>query len=373
MNAPFVYGKIAFGKYFASRNEDIKRLTANFNGKVNTALVAPRRWGKSSLVYKASEAFSKYSYYRICYVDLFKVRSEKEFFQTIANSAIQSLADNEADKLELARKFLSGITPQLALGATAENDFDVELEFSGKVNEQVIHMGNEIARKKGLTLLLCIDNFQVFQSFPKSEELLQKLRSAWEQHTNVVHCLIGSNRAFLTRLFSEPTQPLYKFCDLILLDKPTTESLATYICERFTDTGKTITNDFARKTAQMMENHPLYVQQLAHIVWENTTKLVDDKILTESAQELVHRNLILFQRQFDGLSNIQVNFLRAIADGVKDNFTSKEVILRYSLNSSASALRAIEGLETKDIIERSSSGITFTDPAFKLWLKQVWN
>ena len=49
---PFVFGKAAEGNYFTDRIEDSKRLEANLTHGINTILISPRRWGKTSLVKK---------------------------------------------------------------------------------------------------------------------------------------------------------------------------------------------------------------------------------------------------------------------------------------------------------------------------------
>ena len=84
---------------------------------------------------------------------------------------------------------------------------------------------------------------------------------------------------------------------------------------------------------------------------------------------MVERNLLLFQKEFDSLSNQQVNFLKALLDN-NIHFTAKDTIAKYKLHSSASVIRSIEGLEKKEIIDRFSGKMEFSDPAFRLWLKE---
>ena len=48
----FIFGKPVDGEYFTDREEETKRLAANFRGGVSTFLLSPRRWGKTSLVKK---------------------------------------------------------------------------------------------------------------------------------------------------------------------------------------------------------------------------------------------------------------------------------------------------------------------------------
>lgn len=45
---PFTYGRIAADEDFTDRQTELKRLIDNFDGLVNTILISPRRWGKTS-------------------------------------------------------------------------------------------------------------------------------------------------------------------------------------------------------------------------------------------------------------------------------------------------------------------------------------
>ena len=55
MDAPFIFGKIATDDNFTDREQETAHLVGNFKSLINTILISPRRWGKSSLVNKASE------------------------------------------------------------------------------------------------------------------------------------------------------------------------------------------------------------------------------------------------------------------------------------------------------------------------------
>ena len=59
METPFVFGKIASDKNFTDRKDETERLVSNFTSSVNTILISPRRWGKSSLVGKAADILFK--------------------------------------------------------------------------------------------------------------------------------------------------------------------------------------------------------------------------------------------------------------------------------------------------------------------------
>ena len=55
MNTPFAYGRIATDENFIGRDVETTNLVWNFVSLSNTIIIAPRGWGKSSLVNKATQ------------------------------------------------------------------------------------------------------------------------------------------------------------------------------------------------------------------------------------------------------------------------------------------------------------------------------
>lgn len=55
MNNLFVFGKTVSGDAFTDREKDTAKLVSNFQYGVNTFLLSPRRWGKTSLVHRSRE------------------------------------------------------------------------------------------------------------------------------------------------------------------------------------------------------------------------------------------------------------------------------------------------------------------------------
>ena len=98
MKTPFVFGKIASEKEFTDREQETRQLLNNFNGLVNTILISPRRWGKSSLVSKAAKLYIKQdSDNLVVYMDLFSCRTEVSFYEELAKAVIAATNSSFAD------------------------------------------------------------------------------------------------------------------------------------------------------------------------------------------------------------------------------------------------------------------------------------
>ncbi|PIY31366.1 MAG: ATPase, partial [Bacteroidetes bacterium CG_4_10_14_3_um_filter_42_6] len=71
-------------------------------------------------------------------------------------------------------------------------------------------------------------------------------------------------------------------------------------------------------------------------------------------------------------TNTQVNYLKALIDQVR-MLSSKEVIYKYHLGSSANVSRIREALINKEIIDDQVVGNPeLQDPVYKYWLKNYY-
>ena len=88
---PFSYGTIVKGGNFYNRSEESTRIFNTLSGGNNVVLYAPRRFGKTSLIFKVIEQLEEANF--ICiYFDFMPVFSPESFFRlyTKALSAKQS-------------------------------------------------------------------------------------------------------------------------------------------------------------------------------------------------------------------------------------------------------------------------------------------
>ena len=120
----------------------------------------------------------------------------------------------------------------------------------------------------------------------------------------------------------------------------------------------------------MTENLSSYVQQLSWVVWYKSGKTVTNSDINGAIDDLLEQNKVFFQREVEQLTELQLNLLRAIANGVSSGFSRKEVIKKYRLESSANIQAIKKSLLKRDLIDIDGETIAFNDSLFKLWLKR---
>lgn len=370
MEAPFLYGKTVTEDAFTNRSADIKRLTGNLQNHINTILISPRRWGKSSLVKKVTTGISSRST-RIIMLDLLSIRNEEEFYKVLATETIKATSNKLTEWIQTGKEFLKHLTPKISLGTDPMQDFDISFEWKEleKNYKEILNLPQKIAKKKKLHLVICIDEFQNCESFKEPKLFQKRLRTEWQHHHQVTYCLYGSRQHMMAELFEKQSNPFYKFGDVLYLPKISRQDWISFIRDQFRATKKSIAEDMANLIAAMVQDHSYYVQQLSYLVWTATSKTVTPEIIMAAVEDLLAQNAILYTRETENLTNIQFNFLKALAEGVHTGLSSREVVNKYQLGTSANVLKIKKVLIQKELID-DQAGIYFLDPVYELWFKK---
>lgn len=374
MDIPFVFGRIADGADFTDRTADTEKLKNNFLGLVNTIIISPRRWGKTSLVNHALQQMGEERDFLVCKVDIFNCRTEAQFYQTYVNAILKASYSKMDEFIDAAKRYVGAFGPKLTLSdSSLQYELSLGVDFKDKQYscDEILDLPQKIAMEKGKKFIVCIDEFQNVSSYDDSLGFQRKLRSHWQTHNRVGYCMFGSKRHMLLDIFSNYEMPFYKFGDIMFLEKISEEDWTKFIVSRFADTGKKISESVARSITRKVDCHPYYVQQLAQLSWLRSGKVCQEEVVDEAFESLVGQLSLLFSNLVDSLTAKQISFLQAVANGEK-NFSSREVLTKYQLGTSANIKNLKKAMQDKDLIDVMPHAITLQDPVFAYWLKEKY-
>ena len=373
--APFVFGVRVEGDTFTDRKEETKRLKMNFLYGVNTILISPRRMGKTSLVEKVCSMVECESL-KIAKIDAFGCRSENDFINAFATAVVRATSTKWEEWIENAKTFLSRFIPKISIGQDPLSDFSIALEYndSNTVTEDILQLPETIAKQKGIKIVICIDEFQQIADFTDSLTFQKKLRSIWQLQRNVSYCLYGSKKHMMETMFQSQSHPFYRFGDIFYLNKIAESDWVKFICNRFKVTGKEISPELATEICRVTDRYSSYVQQLSWLVWLRTTFSATKDDVEYGIDHMLDACEPLFIQQTESLSSYQMNFFRALTDGVTTGFTRSEILNTYKLGTAANISRLKKALTEKDLITLTApKELQISDPILALWLKRrVW-
>ena len=254
------------------------------------------------------------------------------------------------EAIESAKNFFSHLVPKISIGTDPTNEVSIDFDWEEvKRNpDEVLDLAEKIAGKKGLKIVICVDEFQNIAEFTDPDYFQKKLRSHWQLHQSVAYCLYGSKRH--------------------MINKIETPCLVEFFKSRFADTGKNISDEASRLIAKLVDNHPYYAQQLAQLAWLRTKDICTVEIVREAHTALVEQLSLLFVTITETLTTQQLNYLKALIAGEKA-ISSTEVMHRYHISSTTSISRSKAALVKNDILDNMAGEISFQDPIYACWLK----
>jgi len=371
--SPFQFGTLATDENFIDRVEDRALLKQLLSSHINVMLISPRRWGKSSLVKKATtELTNENQDIRICYIDAFSIGSEAEFYRTFASKVIACASSKFERWITDARKFLSGVVPQIVVNDQVTDFVAFDLKFVPQEEDKmtILNLPEMLAKEKNIKIIVCIDEFQQIGEFTDSLTIQKRLRGVWQHHQNVSYCFFGSKKHLMENIFQSRRMPFYQFGEMLHLKCIPTEYWVPFICSRFEKYGKKITEEYADRICQVVKNYSSYVQQLAWNVMAETGKEVNEESFEEGLKALLEQNSSLFIQQTEGLTTYQLNFIRLLCKDIHSGFTTQAVSEIYPLGSKSNIDRIKKSLVDKEIITIEKDGIFLADSVFELWFKR---
>lgn len=368
-NSLFIFGKPAKGNLFTDREKETRRLVSNFKNGINTFIVSPRRWGKTSLVLRAMEE-AHADKLKFVFVDVYKCKSSSEFCEKLASAIIAQTSTKIEEAVENAKNLLNRITMNFGISPSPLNPFDITFGLRDKEfdEEEILRLPELIAKKQGIDIVICIDEFQQIAKFNNTEFFQKELRTIWQHQDKVTYCLFGSRKHMMEGLFDTEEKPFYKFADILYLDCIPQSYWTKYIQGKFESQGKTINEKLCEKICESVAFNSSYIQQLSWYLFLECDTVPDDNDFVLAMDELITQNAPVFEEMTNEMTGYQMNFLKAVANGISTGLSKADIVSKYKLGSSANVAAIQKIMIAKDLVTETGQGLVITDKVFEKWL-----
>lgn len=359
---------VAEGGAFCNRVTETKWLLGNIESVKHSLLISPRRYGKTSLAYRAV----KESKLLNVQVDFSMATSDKKIATFIANSVANLIGQTVGpiDKaVHLIKKYVSQITPKLVIKAgvvSLELDVSPESDSAMYVVESLMLLEKLLAEKKKKAIML-LDEFQSVGIIAKGAGVEGAIRHVAQKTKYLTFIFSGSDRRLLKSMFDDEARPLYKLCKQLTLERIGYEDYKKHLNKAaMVAWGKEIEEDVIKYITDLVEFHPYYVNKLCDIIWTEYSRLPKASDIDRAWQILLTEEKSDVIKEISTLSIGQKKILSMIAQGVTSNLTSKLIAARIDMSSS-SIFAAVRGLEEKDVIEEKNRQFHIINPVLKQW------
>lgn len=361
---------VAIGSAFINRVEErnflINRITAN----KHTVLIAPRRYGKTSLVMQvANEMQLPY-----CSIDLLAAYNE-EYVRDQLVSKVGSLALELLPSINKAKEKLLNIfkhmRAEISVGAFGQRlSLDLSKNPLNDITQLLLKL-DETAKQFKRKAVIFIDEFQQISYLNNYHSIEASIRHAVERSENIAYVFSGSNRQLLKQMFGDRGRPLYRLCQTTTIDRMSKEVYFDYLQKRSEEKWhKIMPNEIIERILLQTESHPFYMNVLCQLIWEKSNMATSQQV-DEIWHEYVktQRQIISYDSQV--LSNNQRKLIMALAKNPTKEIQSIDFIGPLKISPS-SAQQALSVLLNKDLVYKTKEGFyKILDPAMNYYLRVI--
>jgi AAA+ ATPase superfamily predicted ATPase len=360
---PFKFGSIVNDPYFTNRTAEIGQVTAVLNSSNHLILISPRRYGKSSLVYKVIQTLHR----PVIAIDLQLITSVEDMASQLLKR-IYRIYPAERIK-QFIRNFR--IIPTVSLNPVT-NEVDIAIQPSSPdfpMLEDVLNLIEKLSSEKKRVIVV-MDEFQEVGRLDTN--LVRQLRSVVQHHQHVNYVFLGSQESMIREIFEKKKSPFYHFGFLLTLSKINRSDFRNYL-----ESGLRLQREksvaIADDILDFTKCHPYYTQQLAFSAWEI---LSDNPESENSARQAIDEIIQIHDMDYERLWGTFNNTDKKLLIGMSESGLtplSEAFYRKYDMGSPSTVFSSLKRIMKNGYITKLEKKYEIDDPFFSRWIAERRN
>ena len=374
---PFTYGALALDDAFTNRETELRELVADMENGQDVVLYAPRRYGKSSLVIRASQRALERRVL-VGYCDLMRTTTKERFAAALAKTIYADLESPGEQVVERAARLFRGLRIRPTMEVDPD-DLTLRFTFQGgrrpsdidDTIERLLELPGRIAAERKRRVTIVFDEFQEIVGLDRNFPNL--MRSVFQMQPEIGHVYLGSKRHVLERIFNDKNEPFWRSAKQMELGPIAPAKFGPFIVKRFDATEKAVTPEALDRLLDITSGHPYATQELAYAVWQLVPSghhaFPDD--VDTAVDQVLRSEHNHFARIWDEAPAAQRLLMLALAEEPAHAVYSAGYRERHDLPGPSSVGIALQALEKKEIAGRTSDGDRcIVEPFLAEWLRR---
>jgi len=374
---PFRYGALALDDAFTNRERELTELVADVRNGQDVVILGRRRYGKSSLVWRAMEQLAGEDVL-VAYVDLMATPTKERFAARLA----KAIHDDIASPLERARDRALAVFRSLRVQPRVTIDpNDASLSFSFGVGheaadvdatvESLLELPGRLGADRGRRVALVFDEFQEVTALDPHYPRL--MRAVFQTQPEVAHVYLGSKRHLMLGIFNDENEPFWRSAKQTELGPIALDRFGDYVGERLAGTGRGIAKPTLARLLELTGGHPYATQQLCYFLWEELPEGFEagEPELERALERVVDSEHNHFALVWEESTRNERLLLLALAREPGRPF-SVDYRRRHGLPSASHVQRSLRSLVRRELAEKDEGGVyRVAEPFLDRWLERV--
>ncbi len=358
-------GKPVTGNELIGRKKEVELIIKTMLSGQSVALIAPRRFGKTSIMLEVINKLKRKGYYTGM-VDFFTIPDIHQLAMEITGEVLSN------KKLDKAFKKVVANISELLRNIRLKNEImDAEfiLSFAGKEKNDWEQITNSLdyidhfAIKNKRNICFGFDEFGDIKKLD-GNDITKLFRSKIQKHQNSIYIFSGSYESVMNELFVSRKSPFYRLVRIFepgFLDIKEAKSFIKKTLNRYQ---LSYNEDVVHEGVYFTKGHPYYIRLLL----QEYVFIEEKSRANISLQEIINNMLVT-----------EKNYIERVWDDISSSKELKHTLLKLietngnpytgSVDNRFNLARGLNQLKGMGQIFREKDGYILTDPLLEYYIK----
>lgn len=359
-------GSPVTGKDFIGREYEIDYIIELLRLGQNIVLIAPRRYGKTSLVLEVLSKIKNPEIYS-AFIDMFSIPTLEMLPAQITKEVLKN---HRLDKTFAATKNSAlAMIKNLNLKAAIE-DFEFILGFSEQKENswellaKSIDFIDKFPQKHKKRMVCAFDEFGDIKKLD-GNKIVKLFRSKIQLHKNTSYIFSGSYESVMSNLFIEKNAPFFRFARIINLGEIEKEKFLSFYISQLKKYKIQAEKEFLNKILDFTGGHPYYSQLALQeiIIFYALNKKTPT--YRELISHMINTEKNYIEKSWEEIS-VSKEHVRIVLAIVK----SKTKIYSSLKNSGINISRSIKSLINNGTLLKNEKNYRLSDPLLHYWIEK---
>ena len=383
---PFKVGGLVEPPYFVGREEELAKLCDDAgNLTQNNLILAPRRYGKSSLLHNLKLNLQQEPGLLIPYVNCREITIYADFYRATVAALLSEYERKtriagllQTFRVVFKAKFLTATKQIEEVGGSLDEVSRMYLHFREQAVDErelvqaAFRFFRSFAQEKDVRILFLLDEFQEAAKF--NGYLFNLFKKELDEAPTIRYFFSGSSMKMLSDIFLREDAPLYLMVSRHYMKALQEDDIVSFVQERLAIVDLSIMQHTAKIFHKLTGGIPYYIQKLGIIVAQSAISegrtTVDpshvDNAFAAMLEELDSEFEVRWLSRFSNQQRRIVQALSELGEARLKDIAAKMMVHSPDISS------AISRLKDMMILQRQENGSYYiTDRVFAAWIASM--
>jgi len=371
-------GRIVSGENFRGRKELLLQIKTYMEINQSIVLVAPRRYGKSSIIKKVLDNSKKYKSIEI---DLMKVYNKRDLAEKIIEETYKLVGINNVWEYTKKQSYqtMQVITNILKSVKISFEEAEVGVSFdlsSGKDDDafllHALALPDKIAQRLGIRIIFAIDELGEIRNLKEWEKILDVMRSVFQTVEKTNFIFAGSQYSLMNKIFTDKNSPFFRFAEVLNVPTMRAEEFKGFFEEVFKKKNISLYKGFTEDLVAISGGIPYYIIKIGQEVFVNA--LIKNKMNTypvhicKGALARYYKEESYFMSEMNKIKG-RKNYYQVIKILSQKENPYKELKSKGLLKQNI--VKILQDLQDDGMIEKRGTDYRIIDPFMNRYIKKM--